>query len=182
MIFTASKVAQMAAVFARKEGGAINVLKLAKLLYLADRESMNRYSAPISFDKFVALKDGPMLSKARDLVQGKIVSEAWSYWMSPRKGLNVALAHEFTRDDLDQLSDADLEILDSVWDELGAMDRFELRDYVHEHCPEWKNPGDTSKPINEAEIFRALGLPAAEAKNMAESVRIERRLDRIFGR
>lgn len=180
-MFTDSKVAQMAAVFARKEGGRINVLKLAKLLYLADRCSMARYGAPISYDRFSSMEHGPVLSKALDLADGKVKSDDWRQWIKRRLWHDVAVARDFARDDLSQLSDADLEVLDDVYKDVGWMDRFELRDYTHKHCPEWKDPGKSSQPIRVEEVFVALGLAATEAESMARSVIAERRLDRIFG-
>ena len=50
--YSARKAAQVAAFFAIKEGGAINVLKLAKLLYLSDREHLSQYDFPIERTRF----------------------------------------------------------------------------------------------------------------------------------
>lgn len=180
-MFSASTIAQMAAVFAKKEGGRINVLKLAKLLYLADRASIARYGSPISHDRFVSMEHGPVLSNALDLADGKTRSEEWSTWIKPRRKHDVAVARDFERDDLSHLSDADLEVLDEVYKDVGWMDRFELRDYTHKHCPEWKDPGKSSLPIRIEDIFLALGLADTEARSMAQTVLAERRLDRVFG-
>ena len=50
------KAAQVAAYFALKEQGSINVLKLAKLLYLAERESMRLFDEPMFFDRLVSME------------------------------------------------------------------------------------------------------------------------------
>ena len=47
---TTAKISQMAAFFTQQQGGVINVMKLIKLMYLSDRESMRLYGEPISFD------------------------------------------------------------------------------------------------------------------------------------
>ena len=66
-MFTTRKVAQMAAYFAECSGGTINILKLIKLMYLADRESMHRHGTPISFDRFVSMDHGPVPSQSLNL-------------------------------------------------------------------------------------------------------------------
>src|SRR6266480_1606796 len=45
--FNVRKAAQMAAFFAKQEGGTINVLKLVKLVYLANRAAMEKYDFPL---------------------------------------------------------------------------------------------------------------------------------------
>jgi uncharacterized phage-associated protein len=57
----------MAAFFAKKEGDVIPVLKLTKLLYLADREALARYGEPITYDLPVSMEHGPVLSRALNL-------------------------------------------------------------------------------------------------------------------
>lgn len=67
-MFTAETVAQIAAFFTHKEGGASKLLKLIKLMYLSDRESMRRHGYPISFDNFVSMEHGPVLSRTLNLI------------------------------------------------------------------------------------------------------------------
>jgi uncharacterized phage-associated protein len=59
-MFDDRRVAQMAAYLLSREKGRMNHLKLMKLLYLADRESMKRHGQPISGDRFVAMDHGPV--------------------------------------------------------------------------------------------------------------------------
>jgi len=49
-MFNQRKVAQMAAFLLRRRG-CMNYLKLMKLLYLADRESMKRYHALLAISR-----------------------------------------------------------------------------------------------------------------------------------
>jgi len=182
-MFTARKVAQMAAVFTSKQGGTINVLKLSKLLYLADRESMNRYGMPISFDNVVSMDNGPVLSKTLDLLNGSVGGPdgaKWDEWISDRENHNVSLRREFNRQDLDEISDVDLEVLDTVWSQFGKMDRWTIRDYTHEHCPEWKDPKGSAYPIDDKDILIAVGKPPEEASALAENIRAQRNLDQIL--
>jgi uncharacterized phage-associated protein len=154
----------MAAFFTQKQGGTIAVLKLIKLLYLSDRESMDRYGAPISFDYMTSLRHGPILSTTKNLIDGDFASpqdEKWEEWFSGRENYDVSIKRSFDRNDLDHLSDADLAVLQTVWERFGHMSKWELRDYTHRHCPEWTDPHGSSLPIKEIDLLRILGTDSS---------------------
>lgn len=182
-MYTHRKVAQIAAVFASKSGGAINLLKLMKLMYLADRESIARHGLPISFDRYVSMGQGPVLSRTLDLINGNIDGfggAQWQEWIGDRENFLVTKVRLFERSDLDQLSDADLEILDEIWKKFGKLDQWTLRDYTHKHCSEWKDPDHSSIPIEDKEIFIALGYDESEAVELADEIEGERAIDRAI--
>ena len=184
-MFSGRKVAQMAAYFTTREGGRIDILKLIKLLYLADREAMSSYGFPISFDSAVSMDHGPVLSRTYDLINGCVSGpdgEAWESIISDRKDHEVALRRPLAREDYDQLSEADFEILDSIWAKFGHLNKWALVKYTHENCKEWKDPNHSSYPITESEIFRALGRGENEIPDLVDCIKAERELDRIFAR
>lgn len=184
-MFTTRKVGQMAAYLADRQGGRINILKLMKLLYLADRESFARHGVPISYDRFVSMDQGPVLSQTLDLINGTYpgeISADWDEWISDRENHMVVCNRRVDRQGLDQLSDADLAVLDTVWRQFGHMNQWELRDYTHQHLPEWDNPHGSSIPINERDILRAVGVDDSEIERLVEAVQTERELDRVFAR
>ena len=186
-MFTSAKVAQMAAFFSDKEENAkINILKLIKLMYLADRESMCHHGHPISFDNMVSMQYGPVLSQTFDLINGFVrgpAAEVWDDWLSDRKDHFVGLRRKFERNDLNQLSDADLRVLEGVWNRFGGMDQWQLVTYTHQHCPEWTDPKNSAQRairIDEIDVFRALGIEEKEAAELAKEIRIEKSLDEVF--
>ena len=102
------KAAQAAAFFAIKSGGVINVLKLSKLMYLAERESMRRYDEPMFFDGLASMPDGPVASITLNFINGENMSPEWSSVVGARIGYDIPLARKnITIDDLDHLSRAD---------------------------------------------------------------------------
>jgi len=153
------KAAQVAAFFANKSGGTINVLKLAKLLYLADREFLNRHDMPILFDKLVSMPHGPVTSMTYSYVCGNDEDrDGWSEFVDDRAGYQLGLAKAgITVDDLDELSDAEIDVLEATWKQFGGMLPFELRDYTHSHCPEWEDPNGSSNPIPYQRVLKFLG-------------------------
>jgi uncharacterized phage-associated protein len=186
-MFAPSRIAQMAAFFAAREPGtSINVMKLIKLMYLADRESLGRFGEPITFDYMFSLDEGPILSRALNMINGtlSIASAAvWDKWMSGRDGdHNVTVRRRFERDDLDYLSDVDLKVMETVWAQFGHMNQWELSDYTHQHCPEWHNPHGSRLPIDEAELLTYLGKSREDAVELKQGIENSRNLDRILAR
>ena len=171
----------MAAFFMDKENPRqIPILKLVKLLYLADRESIDRYGEPISYDKIVSLDHGPVLSRTLDLINcfvGDKDGAQWDAWISPRKANCVSLKKSATRNHLDQLSDADIEVLAFVWNQFGQMSRWEIRDFTHDQLGEWRDPRGSSLPISEFRVLRALGRNEQEAKEAARLIDEQRGLN-----
>lgn len=182
-MFNEYKAAQMAAFFLEKRGGRMSHLKLMKLLYLADRESLARFGVPISGDSAVAMPHGPVLSMTLDLMDGNVSSlrDGWDAWISTKENHEVSLAQPLeSRAALDELSDNDLSVLETVWDRFGHMDRWAIRDYTHDHCPEWRDPQGSSFPIGYDEIFRALGRSAEQSAELKGLIETQKALDRVF--
>jgi len=173
--FAESKVAQAAAYFLNRQGGTMPHLKLIKLLYLMDRESMQRYGEPISWDRHVSMPHGPVPSGTLNLLNGEAESSGeWGEWVSPRYNHTVSLTRPIDKSELDRLSDADIDVLNGVWDQFGHMTQWDLRDWTHRHCAEWKDPGQSSLPIHARAIFVALGAPDSLARS--QSARMQRHI------
>lgn len=177
-MYSARKAAQMAAFFAKKSGGQISTLKLTKLLYLADRESIKRYGLPISFDNAVSMPHGPVLTRILNLTNGESVAadqDQWDEWIGDRENHFVSLNRGFEVEDLDQLSDADIEVMSSVWETFGPMTPWQLRDYTHENLPEWQDPNGSMIPISDEDRLLAILGDADEASALAEEIEAMRK-------
>ena len=66
--FNQRKAAHAASVFLRLRGNKMSYLKLIKLLYLLDRTALERWERPVTGDRYVSMKLGPVLSNVRDLI------------------------------------------------------------------------------------------------------------------
>lgn len=172
--YSPRKAAQVAAFFALQAGGAINVLKLAKLLYLSDREHLARYDLPILFDKFVSMDHGPVTSITLNYISGcEEDRDDWSSFVSDRAGYDVGVASDDLKvEDLDELSDAEIDTLQAVWEKFGGMGKYEIRDWTHDHCGEWEDPHGSSSPIPYERVLKFLGKEhSAEIDRHIEAVR-----------
>lgn len=178
MIFSEQKVAQMAAFFLARRGGHMSHMKLIKLLYLADRESMARYDVPMSDDVPCSMRNGPILSATLNLMNGNTRHDAWSAWISPIQNNEVRAQRQIRDwDELDELSRADLEVLEAVFRAHGHKERWELVEYTHT-LPEWENPGNSSVAIDQARTFQALGCSEAQAQEKASAIQLRKQLGR----
>ncbi len=179
-MFKVRKAAQVAAYFAKAEGGSINVLKLVKLIYLADREFLERYDATILNDRFVSMNHGPVNSMTYDYIKGcEEDRDNWEEFINDRTGHRVGLAREnITEDDLGELSDAELAVLADVWRRFGHMNGFEIREWTHDNCPEWEDPNGSSQSIPFARVLSHLGK--SNVRELAAGIEAERTLDRLF--
>lgn len=154
------KAAQVAAFFALKSGGSINILKLAKLLYLAERESMDRYDEPFFYDRFVSMDHGPVTSMSLNRINGCNESADWAEFLIDRAGYAIGIIEGKTFEDLDDLCEAELKILEHLWGKFSSFDQFQIRDWTHENCPEWENPYGSSKPISHDLVYKFLAKTA----------------------
>ncbi len=186
-VFDERKAAHAAAFFLHKAGGRLPLLKLMKLLYLAERLSLGRYGDTITGDSFVSMPHGPVLSMTLDHMNGNLpsVDGGWASWVADRDSNAVALKDpsmvRTPEDDLLALSDTDLECLGEVWNEFGHWDKFALRDYTHSGgCPEWENPGTSSRPIPPSRLLKAVGCTPEQVEAITKRLHEQRYLNAAF--
>jgi uncharacterized phage-associated protein len=176
--YNVRKAAQVTAFFVQKDGGALEVLKLAKLLYLADREFMALYDLPILFDELVSMPHGPVTSNTLNYINGmEEQRDQWNGFVVGREGNTVGLADEtLSVDALDELSDAEVHVLETIWDKFGHMTSWQLRNYTHKNCPEWEDPHGSSNPIPYERVLKFLGKE--RSTEIAEEIDSLRSLDK----
>lgn len=179
--FSARRAAQVTAFFASKAGGRINVLRATKLIYLADRTSMAERDYPLTGDNFVAMPFGPVNTYTYSLMNGEVeprILHIWAEFIAPRAGHDLPLARSVSEEDLDELSRSDVSILEATWERFKETDRFDLAEWTHEFCPEWRDPNGSSVPIDFATVFKHLEKP--EPIDLAEQIQAERALIASF--
>lgn len=157
-------------------------LKLVKLMYLSERESLRLYGDVLTGDRFVSMPHGPVLSLTLNHIDDEAPSAAngWDTWIGDKANHTVSLLRAADRDSLDELSDDDLGILSKVWDEFGWMTKYQIRDYTHKNCPEWQDPDGSSVPIAYADVMRALGMETNAAEETEQRIRERSKLSRVF--
>lgn len=183
-LFDERKAAQAAAFLLFKAGGVLPLIKLVKLLYLAERLSLQRHGEPLTGDRLVSMPNGPVLSMTYDHMNGALpsVDGGWDSWIADRAGHEVALRDgrsiNAPEHDLLRLSESDLQVLGEIWDQFGHWDRWELVDYTHSAaCPEWEDPEGSSRPIPYEVLFKSLGYSPDQATALVERLNAQRLLN-----
>lgn len=154
--FNVEKTIQAAGAFLRHSGvKEMSYLRLIKLLYLADRESLQETGRPLTGDRIVAMQHGPVLSSVYDLVKGEHGDwPTWSHFFRTQ-GYRIDMVQEPT---VGSLSKYELGKIRELAERHADKNEWELVELCHTF-EEWKknDPGKSSKPIPLADILDAVG-------------------------
>lgn len=120
---------------------------------------------------------GPVNSYTYSYMKGaaQVRVQDWAEFIGAERYHHLPLARELAEEDLDELSRGDLRILNEVWDNYCDVDRFELADFTHKFCPEWRDPNGSSIPIDFATVYKRLGKN--DPVELAEQIQAERVLN-----
>lgn len=166
--FNTRKATQAACQFIRRDGGRISIMKLVKLLYLLDRLSLERRNVPVLGGRYYSMRNGPVLSEALDLINsGSLYGERESIWedfITDRENHEIGLLREDIQ--TDELSEAELELVEEVWHEHGGKDQWELRVWCHQNCAEWSPLEEGRANIFLEDIAEALGMSGERADQL----------------
>ena len=159
MQFDELKTTQAAAVLLTRARGRMSYMALIKLLYMADREALAKWGMPITGARYFSLKHGPVLSEVLSLIQDPRPGDAWGTHIR-KDGYEAELVMSPGED---HLCDADVALLNRMFDDYGHFNRWRIRDITHE-MPEWTDPGNGRKPIEIEEILAAFGFDRNETE------------------
>lgn len=166
--YDARKAAQLAAFFVAKGDRSISKLKLAKLLYLSERQCAEDWGLPMFFDRYYSIKDGPICTNALSGIDGKADREIWQPLVQLTNNRTVILSHGAPIEDLSELSQADIEIANKIWNRFGAMTPTEIREWTHRNLPEYQETQTGRVEITPQDMARGIGL--ASPNDFAQAV------------
>lgn len=185
-LFSETKAAQTAAFFLYQAHGRLPILKLMKLMYLAERRSYELYGEPLIGDTLVSMEHGPVLSRTLNRVNGTVpsVDNGWDSWVADREGHDVALRDpsrvRSPEQDLLELSDAELDLLNETWAQYGHLGKYQIRDLTHKICPEWEDPDGSSIPISIDKLFATLKFDADQTEAMKSRLAEQQAVNAAF--
>jgi uncharacterized phage-associated protein len=182
-MFDEAKTTQIAARFIYREGGTIPHLKLMKLLYIADREALINWGYPLTFDNYLSMKHGPVLSNTLELINDGSADPSHSAWeqvISAKANHKVSLMDSNKMPNSELLSVAEQALIDQISERFAQKDQWQMVKYTHQQFKEWQDPAGTCLPINFEDIFCADGISQTEAKEMANNIRLFQREQTAF--
>jgi uncharacterized phage-associated protein len=176
--FNLEKTIQAIAAFLHFHGSKeMSYLRMLKLLYLADRESLRETGRPITGDRVVAMEHGPVLSSVYDLIKGE--HTGWSVWSKflGKKGYRIELLQDPGNGVLSKYEIGKLRVMTERYADQNEWDLVEI---VHA-LDEWKknDPGKSSKPIPFEDILEAIGR-CEDKEAILQDARDQAAFDRFF--
>jgi len=172
--FNAEKTAE-AIIYIAKRIPQPTFMALAKLLYFADKTSLENYGYSITGDTYFAMQHGPVPSEAYDMMKAARDTETYGFHVQYEKRIFP------DRDaNLQKLSKADLECLDQIITAYGNYPVWQLRQLSHDEAWEkaWTKTGNSrSVPIAMEDIIATIDDDGDLIEYLRETHKPERKAD-----
>lgn len=175
-VFNEQKAAEAAAHLLDMSGGSMEYIRLIKLMYLADRQTLIEVGTPITGDKMVAMPYGPVLSRVYDRINQRPDSPPWSDYVTAKGRYDVELVASPPVDGA--LSNFEISVLRSVCEKWKGVDKWTMVDALHE-LPEWSDPDGSARPIDPVEILRLAGKSDDEIECLVAQAETVWAMDRM---
>ena len=178
MTFDEVKATQTAGAFLRLAGGSMQYLALIKMMYMLDREAINRWGMPVTTDRYVSMRLGPVTSQSYDLVKVQGEPLHPSFWSAHirREGYNAKLSADPNDSELSLNEEA---LIKEIYEKCQNRDGFILAEETHTQFAEWTDPGSSSTPIDIEDILSALGKSETEVAHTESMMGIQNALFRM---
>lgn len=168
-------------------GGSMKFIKLLKLIYLADREALDREGHSISTDRWVSMKHGPVPIQTYNLIHQEDDPDrhpVWNQYIENQADYCIGLKKEMG---INHLSEAERAIAEDVWKQYGHLPPWGsdgIVAFTH-RLPEWENPeenphGPQATPIPVQRILLALKKSDEEIQAILDLEQTDAWLDRIL--
>jgi uncharacterized phage-associated protein len=172
--FQPKKATETAMFFIDKEGGKMEILKLAKLLYLAERKSIELRDVPIFGGKYCSLPFGPITSETLDCCNGKGKKANLAIWnkaIAPRAENSNWIELARAKHDPQYISPREQNILEELWKEHGSKGAIELKDWCHENIDEYEETtGQEAITLKEVGLASKANLVTLKEESQARNV------------
>lgn len=155
-----------------RQGGVEDMFMLVKKLYYADRSALIQWGKSITGDELASLQKGPIVSGIYDLLKGKGTKRyqiKWNDIIERQEPYKILLRKQ---PDKSALAEREKKVLEESRQTIASI-RGSVPKWLHKHCPEWNDPGQSSSPIDPANILRLA------KKSEEEILRIEKANEEI---
>jgi uncharacterized phage-associated protein len=174
-----SKAIQAAGVLLEQQSHAsMEYIRLLKLLYIADRISLQETGVPIVGNRVVAMKHGPLHSNVYDLIRGSgIGHQDWAEYFHTG-GYSI---YRKSDPGIGALSKYEIDVLSGVSQDYQHTNAFDLCDATHEFEEYKRNFVEgTSSTIRYEDVLSAVGR-GDEIADITEEDQDDEELRRLIG-
>ncbi|MGI9255754.1 MAG: Panacea domain-containing protein [Salinispira sp.] len=188
--FDEKKATALAATIIKNDNGkgAMNYMKLLKMMYMCDRLTLRKFNHTITHDTYIAMKKGPVLSYTYNIIAmaNNTVPGFGAFW---KKYIHTDEdRYEVTLCDSDGpesvLSSEENDIARYVSDSYKLLNEWEIVDIIYMLCDEWKdspkkNAGN--RPISLDMIRKAIREEEREdKKTLAQIINNSQKREKIL--
>ncbi len=177
--FDIKKAIAAAAYLIEQQGGKESMFVLIKKLYYADRSALLQWGKTITGDSFASMDQGPVVVTIYDLFKGKGSRGNLVEWNNvvQREGNTVTLRKST---DKNILSEREIELLEETRRLINRVPG-KIAKWIHQNCPEWKDPRGSSIPIDPSVILRLAKKSEEEISEIEKANDELRRLNYLLG-
>jgi uncharacterized phage-associated protein len=160
----------------------IDHVSLMKLLYMADRLSLERFDTPVIGDRYVSMDKGLVLSNVYDLIKGKVLQDipealdVWNKYISRNSKWEIGILEDPSND---ELCENDEDVIREIYYKNINKDVSELIDIAH-GFPEWQDPHGSSIYLTVEELLNKAGKTEGQIKLIQSDIQRKNYLDRIL--
>jgi hypothetical protein len=173
LLYDELKSAQTVGVILSLNGGKENLLKLIKLLYAVERESINRSLCPFTYDKLVSMPHGQVVSNTYDNIKSNSPVGIWKdcFKIVPKgREKTVFLLKDCGTS---RLSKADMDLITEIYKNNINKSPEDLEQEHHDPSitPEYVNPNGSSIKTNYTNLLKILGKTQMEIDNFSADLK-----------
>lgn len=152
--YNEEKATQMAAFLLLQSNCSMGLLKLTKIMYNIQREAIERWSFPVTYDPLCSMPEGQVLSYTYDNTKPENQRIVWDEYIDTDRSKNIVSLKKSCP--TGKLCRAEMSLIKEIYnrDKDKGLDQL-LRE--HHNYPEWDDPGDSSIPTDYKKLFKVLG-------------------------
>lgn len=164
---------------ALRKNQSADYLWIIKMLYFVDREAISRWERPITYDNYVAMPHGPVLSTIYNIIKKNHPGIIWKRYIVTRpRDHEVSL--NGTPAPRRKLSTAEAELINEMYVRYGHLKGKELEELSH-HLPEWRDPKGSSIPIPLPSLLNVLHFSKEDIERIESELESEAQVNALFG-
>ncbi len=177
--FDEKKATALAAIIIKNDNGkgAMNYMKLLKMMYMCDRLTLRKFNHTITHDTYIAMKKGPVLSYTYNIIAmaDDTVSGFGTFWKkyihTDEDRYEVTLCDSEGPEGI--LYPDEKDIARYVSDSYKLLNEWEIVDIIYMLCDEWKDSrkkNASHRPISLDMMRKAIQREEKQDKKILASI------------
>lgn len=168
--YNEEKATQVAALLLEQSNCRMGLLKFMKIMYDIEREALERWSSPMTFDSMCSMKAGQVLSNTYDNTKPENTRVFWDEYMdtaSSRKSITLK-----KNCPTGKLCRAEIDLIKEIYNRDKDKTSTQLSNEHHRY-PEYVKTTGPSIPTDYTKLLKALGKTQEQISSFKNDMRSE---------